>query len=198
MCTEIFYKKLLPKYPKSLSENFRFLKFSTIRIVYYPVGDFIPSIVESQLPPQKYLCFEQEPHTIVFWTVAESYFLGGLAVQVYYSILTVYCSYIYIYIYIYIIYIYIYYIYIYYIYIYYIYIYYIYIYYIYIYYIYIIKYKYLLYIYIYIYIYNYIRNSVGLLGLISVVLTSKIGKPIIYRQLKCPTLVVHLSHARVL
>ena len=55
-----------------------------------------------------------------------------------------------------------------------------------------------IYIYIYIYIYNYRRNSFGLLGLISVVLTSRMEKPTLYWQLKCSTLVVHLSHARVL
>ena len=43
------------------------------------------------------------------------------------------------------------------------------------------------------YIHNYRRNRFGLLDLISVVLTSRMEKPILYRQLKCPTHVVHLK-----
>ena len=45
---------------------------------------------------------------------------------------------------------------------------------------------------------NYRRNRFGVLDLISVVLISRMEKPTLYRQLKCSTLVVHLSHARVL
>ena len=55
-----------------------------------------------------------------------------------------------------------------------------------------------IYIYIYIFVYNYRRNRFGLLGLISLVLTSRMEKPTLYSQLKCSTLVVHLSHARAL